>query len=274
MRMVCLFVSVALAGCSTYSVRRAALVPHLAPTPRNGQPLDGQQEVSFGSAAVVSAGTPTEGDRGAGIELPRIDLNGALRFALGKNADLGFVWDQGLDEGSQKIAPDQPSPKNGDVYGGGLSFQYSVFFQDSKLRLGLTTDVLYYSVPYVEYRTCVTGCEGMPMLSTIERGRRTVPVVSLGVIPSYRFGRVTVYGGMTARNHPTIDRGDIEDDVIIEDEQDVYAGPFNLVASLGVDVAIYRSVRASLQIYQPLTQTPVAYRPTVGLGVSIPIGER
>ena len=270
MRALLVFVLV-VSGCATYSVRRAALVPHLAPTPRNGQPLDGRHEVSIGSSTLVSAHAPGEGDTDAGVEIPRVDLNGALRFRIGDDVDLGFVWDQGLEEGARGIAEDQPTPDNGDVFGGGFSLQYAAPFPaEPRFRIGMTLDLLYYSVPYVEYRTCVEGCAPM---TTIERGRAGIPVISIGMIPSYRFERWTVYGGLTARNHPTIERGEIESDLDFDSGSDeVSAGPFNLVASAGVDVPLHRSLRASLQLYQAITQTPVAYGPTLAVAVAIPFG--
>jgi hypothetical protein len=234
----------------------------------------GGQEFSFGSASVASAGTPRLGDPDAGIEVPRVDLNGAFRFKIGQDVDLGFVWDQGLDEGAVSLAPDQPSTNNGDVYGGGLSLGYSAAFPDEpRFRMGLTVDLLFYSVPFVEYRTCIENCQGQPMLTTMDRGRAGIPVVAIGAVPSFRLDRLTLYGGFTLRNHPTVERGEIEEDLDLDDgDEEVSGGSFNVVASVGLDVEVTSSLRASLQIYQPLTETPVRYLPTIALGIALPIG--
>ena len=50
-------------GCSTYTVRKAALGPHIAPPLRNGQGMaDARGEAQVGASTLMSAGAPEEGE--------------------------------------------------------------------------------------------------------------------------------------------------------------------------------------------------------------------
>jgi hypothetical protein len=97
-----------------------------------------------------------------------------------------------------------------------------------------------------------------------------VNVYSLSVIPSWRVGGLTLFGGGTLRNHPMVDKGEIEIGTYPDDE--VSAGPPNLIATVGAEIELFGSVRALGMVYQPLTQDPVRYGPTFGAAITIPLG--
>src|SRR5690606_36364727 len=88
-------------GCGTFSVRRAALVPHQQPTQRSGQPMGAYRaEVALGAASVVELAEPREADgANAGVHIPQTQLNAGLRLRASSNFDVGFLWDYGLERG-------------------------------------------------------------------------------------------------------------------------------------------------------------------------------
>jgi hypothetical protein len=262
MKWLVLACSIFTAACSQYSVRRAALVPNLAPTPRTGQPLDGQAELHLGTAHAVSIADPSTSEN-VGVHVPRIDLNGAVRLRIGADTDIGFVYDEGFEAGSISVRPDQPTP-SGNVRGGGVSVHTS-FPIAPEWRLAFAADVLLYSIPYVEYRTC-TNC--MEAWTDISERRVATLVASLGVIGSWRRGPWTVFGGLTMRNHPTTRLSSVE--IFASSDEDVSAGPFNVIAAIGAEYAFGPGLRAQLQIYQPIAQDPVAYMPTIAVSFAIP----
>lgn len=260
---------IGLSACGTYSVRKSALAPHLAPPMRSGHGTGQGTEVSFGSTTVAAAVAPEEGPgANAGLHIPRAELGGALRGALSPNFDFGFLWDYGARRGATKTAEDEPSPQNGSVWGGGISMFYSAPTPHPAFRLGLGLDLLRYSVPYVEYRTCVEDC--VEPYTDVDHDREGVNVYSLSVIPSWRVGGLTLFGGGTLRNHPMVDKGEIEIGTYPDDE--VNAGPPNLIATVGAEIELFGSVRALGMVYQPLTQDPVRYGPTFGAAITIPLG--
>ncbi len=260
-------------ACSTYSVRKSALTPHIAPPMRSGFGLaDAAAEASFGASTLATTNPPEEGpDANAGIHIPRLELGGALRGRLTDSLDLGFVWDQGLRQGAYKTSPDQPSPGGGSVYGGGASLFASIPTAEPSFRVGVGVDLMIYSIPFVEYRTCVENCGGKPY-STVDHDREEIGVYGLSLIPSWRSGRLTLFAGGTVRNHPTVAKGEIEGDIELDDE--VRAGPVNLLVSGGAELELGAGVRAMGMVYQTLTDQPVRYWPTFAVGLTIPLGRR
>lgn len=257
-------------ACTTYSVRRAALVPHQQPIQRSGQSLgDSRVEVGLGSPTLGSFVEPKEAQgANAGIVLPRHEVTGNFRARVTENLDLGLIWDHGFDQGSRKVNDDMPNPENGDVYGYGVSIYFAAPL-DPSFSVGIGADLLLYSIPYVEYRTCVDNCFGEPF-TIVDEDRDTIPVMSLGVIPSWKLNENMVFfAGATLRNHPTIEKSDIE--VIDFDDEEVDMGPENLVLSAGVEVQLRNGLRGMLYVHQPAAGGPVNYGPTFGIGIALPL---
>ncbi|HEU5057324.1 MAG TPA: hypothetical protein VFU21_12395, partial [Kofleriaceae bacterium] len=259
------------AACTTYTVRRSALAPHIAPPMRNGQNLMGASaEAAVGASALGRAKDPVEGpDANAGLYIPRVEAVAALRKQVSSDFDLGVLYDHGFRRGAIATSEDQPEPNNGSVYGGGVTGFYSVPTGTPGLRVGIGLDLLLYSVPYVEYTTEVDGS-----YSRVDHDRDSIGVYSLAVVPSWSTGRVTLFGGGTVRNHPTIDKGDIEGgvDPLFDEDDDVESGPPNFILSAGIDVELGQGIRAMALVYQPIDREPVKYAPTFGLGLTLPIG--
>lgn len=259
------------AACTTYTVRKSALAPHMQPPMRSGQNLMGASaEAAVGASALARAVEPKEGkDANAGLYIPRVEVVAALRKRVSEDMDLGLLYDHGFRRGAYATSEDQPEPNNGSVYGGGVTGFYSVAMGAPGFRVGIGLDLLMYSVPYVKYTTEVDGS-----FTRVEHDRDSIGVYSLAVIPSWRSGRVTLFGGGTVRNHPTIDKGDIEGpiDPILDDDEEVESGPPNFVVQAGVDFELGQGIRAMAIVYQPIDQSPVEYGPTLGIGITLPLG--
>lgn len=267
-RLVVWVFAVAASGCATYSYRHAALVPTYAPPLRSGQPMEENRlEVGVGNGSVVSADEPGRGaDDNAGIVVPRHDVNGQLRIRAHRNVDVGFVYDRGLDAQAVNLRSDQPTPDNGDVWGGGPRVMAG-FDITPELRVGMVFDALLYSIPYITYSTCVADCALPWDEATVSRGRGNVAVVGASVLPSYRIGRrLAVFAGMHLRNHPTIRLGNVGtyDDTEPED------GPLGMLVNAGAEVELGAGVRALVEVHQA-TREIASYAPTLAVSVSVPL---
>ncbi|RMH37892.1 MAG: hypothetical protein D6689_20535 [Deltaproteobacteria bacterium] len=262
------------AASTTVKQQRAALVPHQQPVQRSGQPIgDNRAEVALGTSTLSVLTKPeiAEGAN-AGLYIPRVHASGAVRFRATPRFDIGLLWDHGLKAGALSIQDGQPplDEIDGDVYGGGLTMQYAADVGVSNFSLGLGFDLLFYSVPYVEYSTYL-DVDGRPVFTDIDHERDTVPVFAFGVVPSWKLSpRLTVFGGVTARNHPTIKRLENEN-VLDESSDDVEGGPLNFVANAGVEFTFGNGLRAMLHMFQPMNADPVRYGPTFGAAVAIPL---
>jgi hypothetical protein len=258
-------VAVLAMGC-TESVRRAALVPHQQPIARSGQPMTSEREVTLGAPTVGSFRRPKEEPgANAGVEIPRWHFDGAVRYSRG-DTDIGFRIDYGLNKGSTQVRSDQPNVDNGDVFGGGLQMHWSTEL-NPKLRLGFGLEVMLYSIPWVEYRTEVNG-----LYSIVNEERDTIAVVGAGVIPSFQAApNLVLFGGVTVRNHPTIERATTETGVFVG-EDEVEFGPANLIGHLGAEFTLGNGMRVMAFVYQPAPAAPARYGPTLGINLTIPIG--
>jgi hypothetical protein len=107
----------------------------------------------------------------------------------------------------------------------------------------------------------------------IAHGRANPASLGLGITPSYRTGRVTVFGGVFARNHPTTLRKQYDTQVPATDDGDVQNGPFNVLVHAGVEIALTSAVSALVQIHQDLVANPVQYGPAVGVALSGRLGK-
>ena len=266
---IALLVPGCLAKQPAYSVRRAALVPHAGPTTSSGQPLDRATELSFGAGALAAPVEPSQGDPNAGLHVPNHQVNAGFRIKPTANFDVGVVYERGFNAGSTSLAADQPEVPHGDAVGYGVSTRYSGTTSNEHLRIGMSLDLLTYSVPYVEYRTCVANCTQFDE-TEIDEGTAIVPAFSFAIIPSYRAGRFTVFGGITVGNHPTVEKSGMESG--FGDGSNVEVGPLSYVASVGADVALSENLRASVVVYQPVGSGPVDYGPTLAASIKIPLG--
>ena len=198
-----------LAGGCLVKKRRAALVPHMVPSPRSGQPIyDGAGQLYMHYSAVSHLQNPREApDANAGVYIPRHQIGAGARLRLAQNWDMGFIMEYGLRHGAFKVASDVPPGPDMDTIGAGLSFGYSIR-ATRRFRIGLAFDTLLYFIPKVEY-IADAGCTeaGGWDCTVTDRGTEVEPVFSLSVIPSFRaLPWLTIFAGITLRNHPTIQK--------------------------------------------------------------------
>jgi hypothetical protein len=256
------------AGCETYVQHRAALVPHAAPVQNIGQPNESRGSLAVGATNIVDLRRPGVGDPSAGVAIPSRQLRGAIGLALSRNLTFGLVHERGLASSAQPVKDTLPPLDDRTVAGGGVSLSYSIETQ-SPWRIGISTELIGWKVPFVEYSTCIDLCPNGPY-TTITRAETLVMTLGLGFVPSYRLGDWMFFGGLTLRNHPTIEEKVIETGY--DESADVTAGPLNAVGHAGVAFDATDRVRFRLDIHQALTRDPVAYAPGIGFAFEVGFG--
>lgn len=240
-RLVLLLVPIAcLAGCipqppPVYQVQRSVRAPRATVPLRTGQPLAGPVEITLGASHAKALSEPKLGDEDAAIELPKYQGRGELRIRMAQNGELALIHERGMSDSVIKLDSTQVPINSGTPHGTGVAMRYAA--RGEHLVVGLELELLAWSLPYVEYRTCVENCELSPQ-TTIEGGTATRSTVGLGVTPSYQRGNLTLFGGAFARNHPTIERKDT--DIVGQrgDTDDgVSRGPLNLMLHAGASAS-------------------------------------
>jgi hypothetical protein len=265
-----------LAACGTYQVNRTALAPHATPTMRTGQPVDGIAEFGLGASSIADARKPTVGNDEASVEIPGTQMHVDGRLRLGELFALGLIYESGLDATAHKPKGAlQPSVDNGNVDGFGFTTDVSIPTGDPRLRVGLTLEMIVWSVPFVEWRTCVDNCIPGDGFTYEDEDTDSTGTWGLGITPSYRSEDLTLFGGLTARQHPTIIQKGLEGDPFLDGEGEVEPGPFNVIVSAGAELAVAGgAVRFSGIIYQDLVADPVQYGPGLAVLVSVPLGRK
>ncbi|MGE5184879.1 MAG: hypothetical protein ACM31C_22560 [Acidobacteriota bacterium] len=256
------------AACSRYAQHRAALVPHAAALPWNGQPLATTGELDVGASNLADHVAPRAGNPDDGDSVPSTQLRGELAMRARDNWRFAAVHERGLVGTETQLTSSQPPLLGHDVTGYGGELAYSIATAAPEWRIGVAAELLIWSVPWVEYTTCVAAC-GTQVYTSTRTGSDLVPTFALAFVPSYHAGRWTLFGGLTLRNHPTapatsLGTGPNTDDI-------VNAGPLNVIVHAGAEVAL-GGVRASVVVDQDTTTDPVRYGPGIGVMVAIPLG--
>lgn len=270
-RLLVLSLASVAAGCQTYAQHRAALVPHASPLPIDGQPMPAAGAIGLGASNIADPVAPTAGAPNVGDAVPGTQLRGELALRLGHDGAMWGVYERGLAATAHAVTSSQPPVDNGDVAGTGIGVGYSVATSNPHWRVGLAAEVVAWLVPWVQYTSCVSNCAG-DSFTTNDRGTDLVPTLSLGVTPSYRNGPLTVFGGATARNQPTI--AEKIETVLPSNDADVQDGPWNLTLHAGVEYAFSNALTASVFVDQTVTRDPIAGGPGFGAMVRIPLGAR
>ncbi len=262
-----LVLCVAASSCTTNSVRRAALVPHQQPIAHSGAALD-TSEFSIGSPTLLRTGEPTlsSNRQDAGIAIPRFTGQGGIRIPIpsAKNASFGIHGEYGRGKSATQLSDDQPTTQ-GNVIGGAFSSTVTVTLSP-QWDIGLGWQFWMYSVPLIEYSTCIDCTIGV---TRVEHTRELVSVVSAAILPTFHFNDdVDFFGGITARNHPTAEKSSIEPERIIDDEA-VQFGPGNAIISLGADVRLSDRIKLTGFVYQPVSRDPARYGASGGVTLTI-----
>lgn len=256
-----LFGSVAAVTACTHSVRRAALVPHQQAIGHSGAQAQ-STEITVGTPNLGATAEPRLAqNENAGIVIPRIVGQGGLRVPWGDAMTIGFHAELGLDNGSTPLSDDQPDPE-GDVMGGAMSLFYTARISP-KFDLGIGSQLWVYSIPYAEYDTCV-DCPG-GSFTNVEHDRDLITVVSVGIIPTYEVAPgVSIFGGINARNHPTIEKSSIRIGPDLDIDEEVENGPLNAIGSVGADFMINDQFKVTGYLHRPIAGRPVIYGLTAG----------
>jgi hypothetical protein len=256
-----------LAACSTYAEHRAALVPHATPIAGDGQPMTSTGQLSLGASNLADFRAPTAGDPDAGIAIPSTQLRGELAFRPTKNFSFGVVHEHGLASTATAIHDSQPPLTDDDVTGNGIIMAYSIETGTPGFRVGIATELLVWDAPWVQYTSCVANC-GTPGYTVESNGHSSVGTAALGVVPSYRYGRFTVFGGLTVRNQPTLSEKTYTN---VPADPEVQGGPANWILHAGADVDIAYGIRASVFVHHDLSADPVNYGPAIGAMLTLPL---
>lgn len=257
------------AGCAQ-NIQRSARVPHPGVPLSSGQPLETPTEISAGLSNVTDVLKPRVGDATQAVEVPSTEMRDELRFRAGKRAQVALIYEQGFAATSKQPDATQAPVGPGDVHGYGASFGYSFETDTPGLSVGSTLEVMGWSIPYVEYRTCADCTNSY---TTVDHGRANPLTLGIGIAPSYRTGRVTYFGGLFARNHPTTLRKEYNVSAFNGDgDGDVQSGPFNALLHVGVEVELQPWLSALVIVHQDVVANPVQYGPGVGLALTARLG--
>ncbi|HEY1811190.1 MAG TPA: hypothetical protein VGG74_02480 [Kofleriaceae bacterium] len=258
------------AGCQTYAQQQVALVPHATGMLTDGQPLDHVAQLGFGASNVFDPVAPTA-SAANGDYVPGTQLRADLALRLGKHAALWFAGEDGFASSAHSVSATLPFINSGaDVLGGGAGLTVFVPTSIPRFKVALSSEVIFWNVPWVQYSTCTVGCNGLG-ITTADQGTTLVPTLAVDVTPSYRIGAFTVFAGVTLRNQPTVPAADTTD---VADSADIQAGAFNVTLHGGLSYLVADAFKVMLSLQQTITSDPIAYGPSVAFMVRIPLGAR
>ena len=118
------------------------------------------------------------------LEVPDHQVRGELRARLFERAEAAAIYERAIGSAT-KIDETQADVESGQPFGGGMALRYSIAPRGEPWSIGLDLEVMRWSVPYTEIRTCVENCEGVAGQQTIhgESGEMTW---GFGVTPAFR----------------------------------------------------------------------------------------
>lgn len=246
-----------------YRVQRAARVPRPAAPLRTGEPLAGPVGISFEATAGDTAELANEKKA---LEVPSQQVRGELRVRIGRG-EIAPFYEQSIESSYGQLDPTQASVGEGTAVGYGLATRYSIATPSPHVSIGTALEMMSFSMPVIEYRTCVENCEVNNVYGTeVHEGTESTGSFGLGITPTYRSGPVAFYGGMYMRRHPTIERKGTE--IGGEYDEDISGGSYNVLLHAGVE---YRTSAVSFgaSIQQNIASDPVNYGPSVGFSIAL-----
>ncbi len=257
-----------------YAVRRSALISHPAPVMRSGAPLDSKVQFQIDNSTVVVPVEPVETEgANAGLFVARHNPGVGLRLRINDSYDVGFRVQTGLLRGAMAITEKPSAPPDGDVIQVGTTWNYSAKLTP-KFRLAWAADLLVSANPFDEETRCIRNCRGIGGSS--EGGYKLTLITTFSILPSYKTGPVTWFGGLSIRNHPTNTKTDVisQSALMNDDADDLRRGPFYWLAGGGIEVEVGDTVRFLAQIYQPMSDYVARYGPVLGIGVRFDIADK
>ena len=246
-----------------YRVQRSARVPRPTVPLRTGRPLSGPVELTLGASSLGQTQQPTAGNETKAIEVPDHQLRGELRLRIANRGELAILHERAVGHAT-KIDETQADVESGQPWGAGVATRYAIHPHGAAWSVGLDFELMRWSVPFTEIRTCIENCEGVDDYQEIHStsGEMTW---GFGITPSYRSGRTSLFGGMFLRNHPTIMRKGSE--LTESNDEDTEAGPVNVLLHAGIAVEL-GAFTALVLVNQNMDRDPVRYGPGIGFALS------
>lgn len=230
--------------------------------------MQGPVEASVGASNLVDARAPRLGDDPTvASEIPSMQLRGELRFRLARYGQLALIHDHAISSTYRALDPTQAPVGHGTAQSFGVAIRGAIPDEEVPgLSIGLGLELLEWSLPYVEYRSCVASCDGQPV-QQMNTGTDTLAEPAFQIVPSYRRGALTLFAGIYATPHARVERKGTEIGAMDYDS-DIARSGFNFIAHAGAEVAFgYVSVLA--QVQQDLTADPVSYGPSLGVALAV-----
>ena len=273
MRLVGLIAPLVLAGgCvpapppPVYAVQRSALVAHPSPPVWSGTPLRGRVQFQGSHSTVVVPVEPEETDgANAGLFVARTNVRGAIRIRLWDNLIVKLIGELSPDKKAMQIADESLGSPKGTVASAGVGLEYSAPIS-GPWRLGLAGDLSTSSSPFREQGRCVANCQGVPA-EYYEEGEHSVAIYSMSVVPSYDFGDVVLFAGLTMRNHPTNTRKNRQIAGVDDEMDELRQGPAYYLLGTGVEVRATRHLSIVGHVFQPLSTDIAKYGPAIGFAI-------
>ncbi|HEY3821547.1 MAG TPA: hypothetical protein VGL81_30480 [Polyangiaceae bacterium] len=266
-----------LAGCApTTTYRHTAYVPAVRPIPFDGRTAEmGTMRIegTVTGSTIAPDLFPQVGD--TAVFVPRYTAEGSVMIAATPNVEIGaraayasYSWGQASATGTMPL-PNAPSS-----WGAGPEMRLAFpVTKDKRLAIGIAGNLMYYTVPYAEWQLdatsgqcAVTSTCGYSLANTGSDGHF---VYSLGLYPSYAFGRDGQYGhvfGLVAATN-----GFSNDGFTNTQSSGSTVNAVGPIAILGGGYGVsYQWLRASATAFLPMTtsSSPVDY----GLGVMLTVG--
>lgn len=270
MRWLLLLPGLAACVVPTYVQHRAALVPHASPIPYDGQPMETQGTVSIGADNLVDLVRPSVGDPTQGDEVPEHQLRGQAALRISDDFSIAGVYEHALAQNATVVSPTSPRITDATLNGVGFSLRWSTRTEVPGFHIGIALEVVDWHVPWVEFNQCVQNCDAGGSYAATDS--KMIPTFGVAIGPSYRVGRMTYFGGITIRNQPTIT--ELNTTTVPDDDGGPNGGAVTVTLHAGVGVDVGGGVHANAFVHDTVTDSPIAYGPSVGLELEIPLGQR
>ena len=228
--------------------------------------MQGPAELTIGASSVGDTRAPRLVDHDASIETPSTMVRGELRIRAFTYAQIALLVDHAIESTFSALDPTQaPVPGDG-ATSIGMAIRYAVHFDAApELSIGLGMEGAVWSLGYVEYRSCVANCDGVPTQEKTS-GEDQLATLAFQLTPAYRSGPWTFYAGVYAAPHPTVVRKG-QELYSTDYDTELERGDYNFVLHAGAEYRLgYVSLLA--QVQRDMTASPVAYGPSFGFAIT------
>lgn len=268
--LIGLFTLGALCGCSigTLAVRRSVLAP-LPAMPMAA--LDTQQPVSLAAQAQVHPFNLATADVDSGVAAPRWQVTAMPMFRINRYVALGGAFELGSGSRAAYPATLQP-PVEAEWFCGFKTGVHTTLFQRGIFGLDATTTVSLHLAPVV------IGAVSQPLGSqqVIAKGVGVIPGIAGALLPRLTGRWGTVFAGISAASTAYVERQGVV-------SVDARGAPLNfggvggvagvadaplVMAGAGYAKVFSNGVGVTAQVWAPVTERPVGYRPMFGLSLS------